>query len=91
MQFNADNFVLYFLHHCFHCVGICVLEEQLISQDEDERPSKRGRSDNAVVSTDTLSWIELARYAYLAQAVEQQSVKFRQGISLKLLYTVNTC
>lgn len=86
----ADNFVLYFLHHCFYCVGICVLEEQLISQDEDERPSKRGRSDNAVVSTDTLSWIELARYAYLAQAVEQQSVKFRQGISLKLLYTVNT-
>ncbi|XP_056017774.1 DNA-dependent protein kinase catalytic subunit-like isoform X2 [Ostrea edulis] len=42
-------------------LGICVLEEQLISQDGDERPTKRGRSDGAVVSTDTLSWIELAR------------------------------
>lgn len=70
------SFFGYFLHCCFYCVGICVLEEQLISQDEDERPSKRGRSDNAVVSTDTLSWIELARYACLAQSVEQQSVKF---------------
>lgn len=67
LDFNAcaGIFFGYFLHCCFYCVGICVLEEQLISQDEDERPSKRGRSDNAVVSTDTLSWIELARYACL--------------------------
>ncbi|XP_061175418.1 DNA-dependent protein kinase catalytic subunit-like [Saccostrea echinata] len=42
-------------------LGICVLEEQLISQNEDERPSKRGRSEGAVVSRDTRSWIELAR------------------------------
>ena len=58
---SSGLFVLYMLFQLVP-VGICVLEEQLISQDADERPSKRGRSDAALVSTDTPSWIELARY-----------------------------